>query len=64
MRIKGATTVLNNRAKFYGKTVEWLVEKIDNGFDETQNVLKAHKEYKRNQEIWNYLEEKGYRANV
>ena len=49
MKIKGATTVLNNRAKFYGKTVEWLVEKIDNGFD---------------QEIWNYLEEKGYRANV
>ena len=64
MKIKGATTVLNNRATFYGKTVEWLVEKIDNGFDETQNVLKAHKEYKRNQEIGNYLEEKGYRANV
>ena len=39
MKIKGATTVLNNRAKFYGKTLEWLVEKIDNGFDETQNMV-------------------------
>ena len=47
MRIKGAMTVLEKRAKFYGKTVEWLVDAIDNGFDEKQSVLEAYKVYKR-----------------
>ena len=34
MRIKGAMTILTNRAAWYGKTVEWLVDAIDNGFKE------------------------------
>ena len=30
MKIKGAMTVLNKRAKFFGKTVEELVDKLKN----------------------------------
>ena len=39
MKIKGAMTVLTKRAAWYGMSVEWLVNKIDNGtinsFNET-----------------------------
>ena len=49
MKIKGAMTILKNRAKFYGLTVEQLVEKIDAGFDEIQKVIVAYEVYKMNQ---------------
>lgn len=49
MRIKGAMTILNKRAEFYGKTVDELVEMLDNGFDETVKVLQAYEVYKRDQ---------------
>jgi hypothetical protein len=49
MRIKGAMTILTNRAAWYGKTVEWLVDAIDNGFDEKQSVLEAYEVYKLDQ---------------
>ena len=45
MLLKG----LKNRAKFYGLTVEQLVEKIDAGFDEIQKVIVAYEVYKMNQ---------------
>jgi len=49
MQIKGAMTILNKRAEFYGKTVDELVEMLDNGFDETVKVLQAYEVYKRDQ---------------
>ena len=49
MKIKGAMTILKNRAKFYGLTVEQLVEKIDAGFDEIQKVIVAYEVYKMSQ---------------
>ena len=42
-------TVLNKRAKFFGKTVEELVEMLDNGFDDTITVLQAYEVYKMEQ---------------
>ena len=38
MKIKGAMTILNKRAKFYGKTFDELIEMIDNetGLNETE----------------------------
>ena len=47
MKIKGAMTILNKRAEFYGTTVETLIEWIDNGFDEILKVLHAYEVYKR-----------------
>ena len=49
MKIKGAMTVLNKRAKFFGKTVEELVEMLDNGFDDTMTVSEAYEVYKMEQ---------------
>ena len=49
MRIKGAMTILNKRAEFYGMDVDTLVEKIDNGFDESITVLQAYEVYKKDQ---------------
>ena len=49
MKIKGAMTILKNRADFYGITVEKLVEIMDAGFDEIQNVTIAYEVYKVNQ---------------
>jgi hypothetical protein len=52
MRIKGAMTILNKRAEFYGKTVGWLVDDMDRclketGYiDESKNVTEAYKVYK------------------
>ena len=40
MKYNRAITVLTRRAnEFYGKTFEWLVNAMDNGFDE--NLLKT-----------------------
>ena len=59
MRIKGAMTILNKRAKFYGMTIEELVQWLDHkvasqseklGYvDETVKVLQAYEVYKMNQ---------------
>ena len=47
MRIKGAMTILNKRAKFYGVTVDELINFIDNGFDESIKVLQAYEVFKQ-----------------
>ena len=52
MRIKGAMTVLNKRAEFYGIDLETLILQIEVGFDETVKVLQAYEVYMR---------DKGYR---
>ena len=58
MRIKGAMTILNKRAEFYGMTTEELVQWLDNkvnertkvGYvDETFKVLQAYEVYKMDQ---------------
>ena len=59
MRITGAMTILNKRAKFYGMTIEelvqWLDHKVDSqsnklGYvDETVKVLQAYEVYKMDQ---------------
>ena len=49
MRIKGAMTILNKRAEFFGTTVEELVQWIDNGFDENHTTLVAYEVYKMDQ---------------
>jgi len=46
MRIKGAMTILEKRAKFYGWAVPRLVSEIDRGFDENVKVLQAYEVYK------------------
>ena len=38
MKIKGAMTVLNRRAQFYGKTLDWLIDAMDNHMDENMTV--------------------------
>jgi hypothetical protein len=49
MKIKGAMTILNKRAEFYGKTFDELINLIDSGLDETLNVLTAYEIYKIDQ---------------
>ncbi len=53
MRIKGAMTILNKRAKFYGMTVEelvgWLDENLGVRINETIKVLQAYEVYKMDQ---------------
>ena len=49
MKIKGAMTILNKRAKFFGKTLDQLIEMYDNGFDDNYNVLVAYEVYKMSQ---------------
>ena len=56
MKIKGAMTVLERRANFYGKTVEWLIDAMDNYsatgepskvlVDEGLKVTEAYEVYK------------------
>ena len=50
MRIKGAMTILNKRAEFYGMTVEelvgWLDENLGVRINETIKVLQAYEVYK------------------
>ena len=48
MQLSTAINVLTKRAKdFYGKSFDWLIDQMDNGFDETVNVTKAYKIYKK-----------------
>ena len=46
MKLKGAMTVLERRAKFYGKTVDWLIDAMDNHMDENMTVTQAYEVYK------------------
>jgi hypothetical protein len=46
MQIKGAMTVLNRRAQFYGKTLDWLINAMDNHMDENMTVTQAYEVYK------------------
>ena len=39
-------TVLERRANFYGKTVEWLIDAMDNHMDEGLKVTEAYEVYK------------------
>ena len=48
MKLKGAMTVLNKRAEFYGKSLDWLIDFIDtHPLAETRAVIEAHDVYKR-----------------
>ena len=47
MRLKGALTILNKRAEFYGKSLDWLIDWIDQGNCEPYKVIEAHDVYKR-----------------
>ena len=49
MKIKGAMTVLNRRAQFYGKTLDWLIDAMDNHMDENMTVTQAYEVYKMDQ---------------
>ena len=61
MKIKGAMTILNKRAQFYGKTFDELIEMIDSGLDETLNVLTAYEIYKMDQGfVWSGLDNHGF----
>ena len=47
MNLSTAINVLTKRAEdFYGKTFDWLIDQMDNGFDENLNVTKAYKIYR------------------
>ncbi len=47
MTYNRAITVLTRRAtEFYGKTFEWILDAIDNGFDEHLTVTDDYKVYK------------------
>ena len=46
MSFETAIKVLTKRAEdFYGKTFDWLIDQMDNGFDENIGVTKAYKVY-------------------
>ena len=53
MRLKGAMTILNKRAEFYGKSLDWLINSMDRCFketgyiDESKSVVEAYDVYKR-----------------
>jgi|TARA_B100001059_G_C17711739_1_gene515886 hypothetical protein len=49
MKIKGAMTILERRANFYGKTVDWLIDAMDNHMDEGLKVTEAYEVYKMDQ---------------
>ena len=46
MSFETAIKVLTKRAEdFYGKTFDWLIDQMDNGFDENIGVTKAYEVY-------------------
>ena len=47
MQLKTAIKVLERRAQFYGKTLEWLVDAMDNHMDEIMRVEEAYTVYKK-----------------
>ena len=62
MRLKGAMTILNKRAEFYGKTLDELIDWIDEGNCEPYSVVEAHDVYKREGLglVWSGLNGVGY----
>tara|TARA_Y100001972_G_scaffold4709_1_gene5226 strand:- start:222 stop:407 length:186 start_codon:yes stop_codon:yes gene_type:complete len=47
MQLSTAINVLTKRAEdFYGKSFDWLIDQMENGFDENISVTKAYKVYK------------------
>lgn len=51
MRLETAKKIFKDRAEnFYGKTVAWLADEMEKGFDETQRVTEAYRVLKK-QEI-------------
>lgn len=55
MKIKGAKTILEKRCKFYDKDLPWLFSKINEGWDEPENVKTAMKVYQshiKDQDYW------------
>ncbi len=42
-------TILERRANFYGKTVDWLIDAMDNHMDEGLKVTEAYEVYKMDQ---------------
>ena len=55
MQIKGAKTILKKRCEFYGKDLPWLFKKVDEGWDEPENVKRAVQVYRNNikdQDYW------------
>tara|TARA_R100000773_G_scaffold44223_1_gene44605 strand:+ start:1312 stop:1512 length:201 start_codon:yes stop_codon:yes gene_type:complete len=47
MKLSTAINILTKRAEdFYGKSFDWLIDQMDEGFDENLNVTKAYKIYK------------------
>tara|TARA_R100000353_G_scaffold75980_1_gene57732 strand:+ start:1006 stop:1200 length:195 start_codon:yes stop_codon:yes gene_type:complete len=48
MKFETAKKILTKRAEeFYGKTLEWLINQMDNGFDENQTIMKCYKVFKQ-----------------
>jgi len=48
MKLKGALTILNKRADWYGESLDWLIDFIDtHPMAETCKVTEAHDVYKR-----------------
>ena len=50
MKIKGAMTILQRRAQYYGKTLGWLIDAIEAGMDENMTVTEAFNVYKAEME--------------
>lgn len=54
MIFQTAKKVLTKRSEeFYGKTLEWLISKMDNGFDENHTITQCYKIYKKEEKKWN-----------
>jgi len=44
-----AKKILTKRAEeFYGKTLDWLINQMDNGFDENNTITTCYNIYKNN----------------
>ena len=54
MKYERAKTILTKRAEdYYGKTFDWIIESMDNGFDENMTVTQAYEAYKmHNGHVW------------
>ena len=48
MKFKTAKKILTKRSEeFYGKTLEWLINQMDNEFDENHTITECYKIYKK-----------------
>ena len=54
-------TILERRANFYGKTVDWLIDAMDNHMDEGLKVTEAYEVYKMDQGYyWKGINHQGW----